>query len=73
MTAQDKIMAAVEICGTYLVWDKLDRFKRLATGFSADSMLVKDDGSIYLEDDGRFLNDSELDDFTEWCRGENLS
>lgn len=71
MSPQQKIKAAVEVCGVEAVWNKLNgfcNFRGILSG--ADQFVIEADGSVYDEENGVYLTDQELSEFLEWAEGE---
>lgn len=73
LSAQDKIRVAVSVAGVEAVWEKLNEFWENTENVPglADNMTVETDGSIYSEDTGKYLPDSILEEFVEYCEKEN--
>ncbi len=71
-SSQDKIRAAVEVCGVERVHESLTDFLRsVGREEWSNDFVVLGDGSVAKDDKGDWVSDTELDVFVEWAKEEN--
>lgn len=72
LSSQDKIRAAVEVCGVERVHGALTDFLKYKKKLGlANDYEIQKEGYIYNTWECEDMTDGELDDFVDWAKEEN--